>query len=295
VKRVLPLLALAFPLVSNAQDVNTTDIIELGKYYSNFMFRNEAPSATEKELGKGFDQRMAKAVAFIKEGTRTGNELLTPTYLKLPDATTLKIIYMVNALHQNPYKKPVMEKDRLIDSLKTADVPRNELIHEYYSMLFTVVGNKNQPFNMGKVNFKMKDYDLNSDEERAIFYLECMELCGSQIFGYMNIVKPPNTAKALEYIKKFPSFDGLKYYQYTELHFKDFKLVLNNDQPAESYADYYLDKLYNTLLSHLLCLEDGKKDEEKINDLLLGSILKDASLYEHTRNKATLEKIFQKQ
>jgi hypothetical protein len=294
-KRILLLLALAFSFVSNAQDLNTNDIIELGRYYSNFMFGTEAPSATEKELGNGFDTRMTKAVAFIKEGTRTGNELLTPTYLKLPDETTLKIIYMVNALHQNPHKKHVMEKDRLVDSLKTVNVPRNELIHEYYSVLFTVVGNKNQPFNMGKVNFKMKDYELHSDEERAIFYLECMEMCGSQIFGFMNIVKPPNTAKALEYIKKFPSFDGLKYHHYTDLHFKDFKLVLINDHPAESYADHYLDKLYDVLLSHLLCLNDGKKNDEKINDLLLGSILKDPSLYEHTRNKPTLERIFQKQ
>ena len=283
------------PVSCIGQTLNNEHIIELGQHYRNFMFRNSPPKSTLKKLGKDYSKNMRGALDFIKESTKSNNKLLTSKFLTLPDSTTLRIIFIVDALHQNPHKKKSMEPLHIVDSLKTCKIPYHELVDQYYSTLFTSAGNKNKPFNLTKVNFKMKKYNLTSDKLKGIFYLRCMSFCGSQIFGYMNIVNPPNTSKALNYINKFPTFDDLKYYQYTDLYFKDFEMEIFNDKGVQSYKDYFIDELYSTLLNHLICLNKEKKDSEAILDLLLGSILKDSNLYKHTSHKETLERLFKKQ
>jgi len=252
-----------------------------------------APSkAAQKELDSGFDEDFMKSIGFIKEATQPKNKLLTKEFLKLPDTYTLKVLYIVDALHQNPHRVKVLDPKDLVDSLLAIEIPRYELIDEYYSTLFTAVGNKNKPFNLSKVNFQLDEYGLESDLGKGIFYLRCMDMCASQIFGYMNIVNPPNTKLALEYIDKFPKFNGQDYFKYLAFSFEDFEMEIHNDKGLQSYKDYFIDQLYSTLLNHLVCLDKESKNKDEITELLLESILKDSSLYKHTKHKETLERIF---
>jgi len=122
-----------------------------------------------------------------------------------------------------------------------------------------------------------------------------MNFCGTSIWGYMNVVKPANTKEAYNYIKKFPKFNGLPYYQYNDFYFNDFEMVIVRSNGIQSYKSYFIDKYYETLLSHLICLnKEGASEKEKY-DLLLGSILKDRSLYKYTKHKETLEMLFKEQ
>jgi len=278
-------------LVVYSQDLSS-QVIDIGKYYSSYMFMNEAPRSAQNELGVGYDDRFRASTEFIKECSKQNNSVLTATYLALPDTFTLKVIYIVDALHQNPHRKQVIDAKLLVDSLLMENVPYHELVDEYYSTLFTAFGNKNKPFNMSKVNFRMKDYGLDSDLLNGIFYLRCMEHCATQIFGFMNIVKPPNTSKAMEIIRKFPKFNDSDYFRYSDLYFPDFEMEIFNDKGLQSYKGYFVDKLYSTLLNHLVCLNAETKDQERIMELLLGSILKDSTLYKYTVHQETLEGIF---
>lgn len=61
---------------------------------------------------------------------------------------------------------------------------------------------------------------------------------------------------------------------------------------VESYKSYYLNKYYETLLYHLLCLNVEGASQKEIDDLMLGSILKERSLYPYTKYKETLEGLF---
>ncbi|PKL78963.1 MAG: hypothetical protein CVV25_09660 [Ignavibacteriae bacterium HGW-Ignavibacteriae-4] len=295
-KSLIIFIAIVFSSIpSNGQSLNNEHIIELGKHFSNFMFRNEPPEIILDELGENYSEDMIGALKFIKEITISDNDILDTDFLTLPDSNTLRIVFIIDALHQNPHRKTVYEPHKLIDSLKKCDIPYVELVDEYYSTLFTSVGNKNNPFDLSDMNFKMKEYGLINDRLKGIFYLRCMEFCGSQIFGFMNIVKPPNTSKALDIINDFPKFDHLKYYQYTDLYFEDFDLEIINDKQVQSYKGFFIDKLYSTLLNHLICLNKEDEDEETITDLLLGSILKDRSLYKYTSHKELLEQLFEEQ
>lgn len=279
--------------VYSQNNINKNHIIELGEYFSNFMFGTNPPKATSKNLGVGYDANLNNSVLFIKEVTKQKNKILTDAFLKLPDTTTLKVIYIIDALHQNPNLKTPKKPMEVVDSLLNTYIPRNLLIDNYYNLVFVSVGNKNQPFDMSKIDFNLSNYGFENNQEKAIFYLRCMDLCGTVIFGYMNIVDPPNTKKALENILKYPKFNGLLYYQYTNLFFDDFKTVINNDSPPESYKDYYINKLFETILSHALCLKK-EKSQQDVQDLLMKSVLKDEKLWKHTKFQGVLEKIYKK-
>jgi|WetSurMetagenome_2_1015567.scaffolds.fasta_scaffold44807_1 hypothetical protein len=294
-KITLTLLGICLTVCSYGQTPENDKLVELGKAYKDFMFRNEPPKDFVKDLQTNIQEGLKITTNFIAQTITTDNDLLKQQFLTLPDNQSLKLIYIVRAINYNIRQETQIDNTKLIDSLKTSDIPKNELVDGYYSMLFASVGNKIKPFDFSKVDFKLKDYNLTNDTEKGIFFLECMDYCGKTIWGYMNVVKPANTEKAYNYITKFPQFNGLKYYQFTDLNFPDFEMLIVKDKGKQSYKGYYIDKYYDLLLSHLTCLNKEGAKEKNINDLLLGSILKDRNLYKYTKNKETLESIFKEQ
>jgi len=294
-KITLTLFGLCLTAFCFGQTSENEKLIEFGKAYKNFMFRNEPPKEFVKNLQINSSGNIKMTIDFITQTITTDNELLKQQYLTLPDNQTLKDIYIVHSISQNIRHENQIDNNKLIDSLKTAYIPKNELVVSYYSILFAAVGNKIQPFNFSKVDFKLNDYNLSNDTEKGIFYLECMEYCGKTIWGYMNIAKPVNTEKAYNNIKRFPKFKGLKYFQFTDLNFPDFEMPIVQDKGKQSFKGYYINKLYDILLSHLICLNKEGANEKDFNDLLLGSILKDNNLYKYSKRKEALESIFKVQ
>lgn len=270
-------------------------LLELAKAYKNFMFRNDAAKDDIKEIKADLPGNLKTSADFIIQTITTKNKLLTEEFLSRPGDEVLKQIFMIRAVDINLREENPIDNNKLLDSLAVANIPVYELIDNYYSMLFTGVGNKNQPFDLSKTDLKLKDYHLKDDTEKGILVLRAVELCGRTIWGYMNVVKPANTKKAFENIEKFPKINGRPYYQYTDLYFQDFDMIIVEDKGSQSYKSYYIDKFYETLLSHLICLNKEEKPEKDINDLLLGSILKEKNLYKYTKYKETLEGIFKEQ
>lgn len=293
-RTILTLLGICLTGLSFAQ-TDDNKLIELGKAYKDFMFRNEPNKDFFKELKTNVPENLKTAHDFIVQTITTKNKLLSPAYLSRPDDATLKQVYIIVSINHNLRDENPTDNAKLIDSLSKATIPVYELVDNYYDMLFNGVGNKNQPFDFSKTDFKIKDYNLKDDTEKGIFFLRCMDLCGTSIWGYINIAKPMNTKKAYEFIKKFPKFNGQPYFQYSDFYFPDFEMNITEDKGLQSYKSYYLNKYYETLLYHLICLNKEGKSEEEKNDLLLGSILKTRNLYKYTELKATLEEIFKEQ
>lgn len=280
-------------LASCSYSQENQKLIDLGKAYKNYMFMSDIPKEAMVRLKANTPPELQQSVNFISETLIPKNNLLKPEFLKLPDEKTLKQIYIVRAINYNVREESQIDNNKLIDSLKAKDIPRNELIDSYYDILFNGVGNKNKPFDMKKVNFELNDYNLASDTEKGIFFLECMSLCGSTIWGYINVPKPPNFGEANKMIEKFPKFNGLSYYEYTDLSFPDFKMVIDSEKGEESYKGYYLDKYYETLIYNLLCIKKGFGSEKDYEKLLVGSILRDRSLYKYSKLKDVLDGLFE--
>lgn len=294
-KKAITLLVISFTYLTFGQASERQKLIDLGKTYKDFMFRNEPPKDLMKEIKLDTTENLKMANEFIAQTITTKNKLLTQPFLSRPDDKVLKQIYIIRAINFNIREENQVDNNKLIDSLSMKDIPTYELIDNYYDMLFTAVGNKNQPFDLSRTDLKIKDYNLKDDTEKGILVLKTIDFCGTTIWGYMNIVNPPNTKKAYDYIKKFPKINGRSYYQYTDFYFTDFEMNIVKDKGLQSYRSYYLNKFYETLLSNLICLNKNNSSEKDINDLLLGSILKERNLYKYTKYKETLEEIFKEQ
>lgn len=279
---------------ARAQKAENAYLLQLTKAYKNFMFRNEAPVGFAKELESAAPKSLKPAAAFIVQCITAHNDILNPQFLTLPEKKTLTNVYILMSVYQNVSEGFDIDTDKFMDSLRKADIPKNELTDTYYSMLFTAVGNKNRPFDLSSYDFKLSEYKL-TDTEKGIFFLQCMKLCGAQIWGYMNIVKPANTKKAYDFIQKFPKFNGMPYFQFTDFNFPDFNIIIGTEDDApQSYKSYYIDKYYDLLLSHLTCLNKENAGEKAVDDLLLGSVLRETAYYKYTKNKSTLEELFKK-
>lgn len=294
-KTILAAAAILIASVSFGQSSANGPLIDLAKTYSDFMFMNAPSKKAIGAIRSNASAELKTAAAFVAEAITSKNKLLTPAYLSLPEETVLKQLYVVQKIHVNLNSEAPMSNERLTDSLMAASIPRYELVDNYYSLLFTSCGNKNQPFNLSKVDFDLNAYNLKDETEKGIFFLQCMDLCGTTIWGYMNIPDPPNTKEAYAHIKKYPKFNGQPYFTYNDFFFPDFEMVIILDEEPKNYKAYYLNKYYETLLSHGVCLIEQKAPEEELNVLLLGSILRDQRLYKYTEYRETLEEIFQEQ
>jgi hypothetical protein len=292
-KRIILIICLiTFWAQTFAQSSENEQLIELGRVYKDYMFRNDPDKKYLKKFLNKYSESLQTEARFIQQTITTKNDLLDDEYLSLPELSVLNNIFIIRKVNLLLRKESDISAAQLVDSLKSITIPRYELVDNYYGMLFTGIGNKNKPFNLSGNNFELSEYGLKDDVEQGIFFLKCMQLCGTNIWGYMSIPKPPNTKKALSFIKKFPKFNGKLYYQFTDLYFKDFEMVIIEDEGMQSYKAYYLNKYYETLLFHLICLNKEGGSEEQKRDLLLGSILKDSDLYKYTEYKETLESIF---
>jgi hypothetical protein len=294
-RSAITLLALCITFLATGQKTENQKLIELGKAYKNFMFSNEPTKDELNKIKSDVPERLKTSAAFIVQTITTKNKLLTAAYLSRPDDNVLKQIYIIAAINANLRTENQIDNNKLIDSLSGSQISAYELLDNYYDMLFIAMGNKNKPFNLSNTDLKPDEYGLKDDTEKGIMVLKAIASCGTEIWGYMNIVKPANTRKAYENIKKFPKINGRPYYQYMDFYFPDFEMKITEELDKQSYKGYYLNKFYEVLLSHLICLsKEGATEKEEL-DLKLGSILKENKLYKYTKYKETLEHIFELQ
>ena len=269
-------------------------LVALAKVYKNFHFRGDPPNNVYDEINSISSKELLKSLKFISEVVTSNNKLLTKEFLNKPDTLTLKSLYIIRGINWNMHEAESKDNFVILDSLKNEKTNYYELVSCYYGMVFSAIGNKNKPFNLSDTNFLLKDYNLPNDTEKGIFFLQSMRTFGTMIWGYINVPKPPNYKKALGYINKYPKYNGLKYYRFSDLNFKDFKLTIDKRRPKESFKKYYINKYIETLLNHSLCLSQKKKYRKEKDDLLLESILRNDSYWQYTAYKATLEKVFKK-
>ena len=167
----------------NATELNP-ELIELAKVYRKFMFRNNPPDYAYEQLAKIKSQELEKTTLFIKEAITLKNNLNTEKFLIIPNEETLYQIYIVRRINWNMREEKPKDNNELITELRTKNIPRYELIDSYYDMLFSAIGNKNQPFDLSKTDYRIENYKLKDDTEKGIFFLKAMDFCGTTIWGY---------------------------------------------------------------------------------------------------------------
>lgn len=291
-KNLTILFLLIFSIQSSFAKELDEGIIELGKIYRNYVFQNNPNELTFKKIAGINSSELDITKLFIRECISPKNKLASEDFLKLPDEQTLLNLYLIMKVNANVREKEPKDNIELLTEWRNKNVPRYELVENYYSMVFSGIGNKNQPFDLSDTDFIIDNYNLVDDTEKGIFFLTAMNLCYYQIWGYMNVVKPPNYKKALASIEKYPKFNGQEYYKYKYFGFADFEMQIEKDKEKESYKNYFINRFYNTLIYHHQCLNQKRKTRKEAENLALSSILKEKNYYEYSKNQEYLNGLF---
>lgn len=291
-KKITILLLLVFSIQSAFSNDLDKELIELGKIYRNFVFRNNPTSLTFKKLAEINSTELFTTKIFIKECISPNNKLTSEKFLKIPDEQTLLNLYLIMKVNANVREKEPKDNTELLNEWRVKNIQRYELVENYYSMVFSGIGNKNQPFDLSSEDFVIENYNLKDETEKGIFFLTAMNLCYYQIWGYMNVVKPPNYKKALSSIEKYPKFNGQKYYKYKYFGFPDFEMQIEKDKGKESYKNYFINRFYKTLIYHHQCLNQKRRTRKDAENLALSSILKEKNYYEYSKNQDYLNGLF---
>ncbi len=291
-KKITLLLLLIFSIQTSFASEIDDGIIELGKIYRNYVFQNNPNELTFNKIDQINSSELEITKLFIKECISAKNKLTSVKFLKLPDEQTLLNLYLIMKVNANVRKKEPKDNIGLITEWKSKNVHRYELVDNYYRMVFTGIGNKNQPFDLSNTDFIIDNYNLADDTEKGIFFLTAMNLCYYQIWGFINVVKPPNYKKAKESIDKYPKFNGQEYYKYLSFGFSDFKMQIEKDKEIESYKNYFINRFYMTLIYHHQCLNNKRRTRKEAGNLVLSSILKEKNYYEYSKNQEYLNGLF---
>ena len=291
-KKLTFLLLLIFSIQSTFATELDDGIIELGKIYRNFVFRNNPTELTFEKIDQIKSAELVATKEFIKECISLKNQLTSEKFLKIPDEETLLNLYLIMKVNANVREKEPKDNVELLTEWRNKNVPRYELVENYYSMVFSGIGNKNQPFDLSNTDFVIDNYNLADDTEKGIFFLTAMNLCYYQIWGYMNVVKPPNYKKAKASIDKYPKFNGQEYYKYLSFGFADFEMQIEKDKKKESYKNYFINRFYKTLIYNHQCLNQKRKTRKEAENLALSSILKEKNYYEYSKNQDYLNGLF---
>ena len=81
----LTVLAAFLAFFSFGQTIENKKMIELGKAYKDFMFRNEPTKEDLKDLKSGVPENLTTATEFIAQTITTKSKILNQTWLSRPD------------------------------------------------------------------------------------------------------------------------------------------------------------------------------------------------------------------
>ncbi|MEL6615964.1 MAG: hypothetical protein AAFQ43_09510, partial [Bacteroidota bacterium] len=192
--------------------------------------------------------------------------------LTLPERETLEMMFAVDSLHQvsRDVDDRAATAQTALDAAAAHDLRR--LVSSYYRVLFLLVGNKVRPFDLS--GYDLTPLAYTGDEDlAAVFYLEAMRMCGTQIWCLINVPNPPNFAGAADLIAVYPRFDGEPYYAYAAVDPGAFDTYAGGEY--QSYRGYYLPKLYETLTYHVLSVINTTRSQEEVREIVGRSIMAD--------------------
>lgn len=278
------LIILSFHNASGQDSTFINQIIEIQDYYGRGMMIYEHPKDHTEAFGKDFDKDLQPTLVHIKELCRSNNDILTKEFLTVPDTLSLKVIYAIHCLHQNPFLKKPKEPYLVVDSILNTELPYSFYLDNYYRKIFTSNTNKNKPFDLSKYNFDPTTYGLVKELDRCIFILKVLEACQKRIIGYISLKKEGFEDRVLDEVSRFPKIEKGFYYEVKELNFDDFQKEVFNDRGPVSYRKHNMYMVYDLLLSHLYCLELKANRESEIKTILDNELFTDLELLRYNKN-----------
>lgn len=278
-KKLILIIIMLNSIFSFAQLDIAKEIVELGKIYRTSHSLSDANESQLAILKKYKGTQLEKVSEFLIEATKENNNIIEFQYLKRPDSASLKLFHTIVMVNYNLYEETPKNSYEIAKKYLEKQVSVYEQIQQYYGSLFISVINKNRPFDYSNRNWNLNELGFIDDKEKAVFFLVFIDKLGSQISSYLNAMRGPNWDGIESYSKLLPQINEKPYYHYSDFFFNDFQMMIY--KKTRFFKEYYLQKYYEVLMGHLLMLNEKSYPGEKIQELLLTSILHEKQYYQY--------------
>lgn len=243
-----------------------TSEVEIDNQNGNetFQYDKDFPKYVEaKWEKKSFEKENSSKFDFLKSLENQlkikDESILSKKFMSKPTINNLLAHYLDNKLTWNSYNfgnKKVSSREVIGKEL--GNMPsEKEMLTFYYNTIFSHILNNQRTISPYKLNLDFEELGLN-ETEGTIMFLSAMRFLGIQISSYSE--KPENCWRAMEFVKKIPTFNGVTFDKFQLKNLVDFKLTIDKRFPKKSFKEEYIPKFEDAKIGFKKCLEIENKN-----------------------------------
>lgn len=222
----------------------------------------------------------------------TGKEdqsILDNRFLTRPNDDELMLWYVIREIHYNHTNKEIAPRpDSIVASeVLSMKIDSRWLIDNYYYRINSGLGVVFNEADLSDFNFDMEKLGLKDETEKAIFFLNMMEILMGGRLLVLNQLKKYDLA--ISFCDKMPTFNGKPYYYYKHFDYDDFEWV--GYDKKDSYNGRRIGSFFNTLIIHSNALM-ALKAKKKARDIYNNSILSEPKYFQFSASKDILQQLY---
>lgn len=245
------------------------------------------PTANE-DLENFRTERLSEIIDVLQAIAKGSIDILDDKYLNKPSHDDLVMWFVIREIHYNLTDKENQSETSMEVALKVLSQEHDErwLIDNYY---FRIQGTVAKLFNtedFSKINIDLTKYNLTTEFERASLYFNLTNAFTTR-FKVLQYVK--NDQKIIEFANKMPTFNGRKYFEYSDFNYDDFEWI--GHKKTEMYNKRHIGGLYSALVAHLNAIGNikGKKISQK---MYWDSIMSKPQYFKFSESEVDLNKLY---
>ncbi|WJS96857.1 hypothetical protein NYQ10_10470 [Flavobacterium johnsoniae] len=279
--------------VSSAQvklnDKDLKNLIAISELYS------KNTNASGEQFAKSIDSlktpklnQICQTLIEVGKGDET---ILSNKYLSRPSNDELTMWYVIREIHYNQVseKRKPRPNIEVVKEILSQKIDERWLLDNYYYRIHGGIATLFNNADLSMKNIDIEALGFKNETEKCIFYFNIINSLVGPRFKVLLMLK--NYDKILSFSEKLPTFNGKKYYYYTDLDFKDFKWY--GYEKKESYSEVNFSNLYNVLLAQFMAVS-SLKDKKDIQEIYFNSILYKEKYFKYSASKDDLQYLYLK-
>ncbi len=292
-KKTIVLLFIFLPFINFSQvkldKIDLNNLVAIGELYSkNLNVNGEDFINTINSLRT---LKLNNVVETLIETGKGDNHILLAKYLTRPNDEELLLWYVIREIHYNQIKETKFRTSNLdiANKVLSQNIDKRILLDNYY---YIVRGGISKLFNdadLSNINIEIEKLGFKNQDEKSIFFLNMVDALIGPRFKVLLMVKKND--KIVAFSEKMPTFDGKKYYYYTNLDFEDFDWIAYDK--TQSYKQVNMDNLYWTLIAHFFSVSQLKTKSEA-QDIYFNSILHQPKYFKFSSQEKDLQFLYDK-
>ncbi|MEO8711657.1 MAG: hypothetical protein ABI405_06005 [Parafilimonas sp.] len=291
--KILTFTFLLLAIFSNGQvklqQKDLDNLIAISEVYS------QNPNASGEIFFKSIDSLRTPALDQIADVLiavgKADKTILDNRFISRPNDDELTLWYVIREIHYNRINKNQAPRQEIevANEVLSKKIDRYWLLDNYYYRIHSGIAKLFNDADLSTYNFNIDSLGFKNETEKAIFFLNMIDALVGGRFKVLQMMK--NNNKILSFCERLPKFNGKEYYYYKSFDYDDFDWI--GYDKIESYNDWHIGDLYNTLLAQFNATAE-LKDKQAAQEIYFNSILHEPKYFKYSQAMNDLQELYEK-